>query len=128
MHVLQCVNSTDNNNSCHSQEEIDRIITYTIVQTSIPNTIFDFNNVKKPQKNTYDYHYSYLDKSLSKNYLNTLTTSILSSDYGLLSEYYRVESTNFNPNINYDPHVRKGANDPLYTFIVQNGFTFKIII
>ena len=124
-YVLQCVNSTENNNSCHSQEEIDRIITYTIVQTSIPNTIFDFNNVKKPQKNTYDYHYSYLDKSLSKNYLNTLTTSILSSDYGLLSEDYRVESTNFNPNINYDPNIRKGANDPLYTFIVQNGFTFQ---
>ena len=32
---------------------------------------------------------------------------------------------NFNPNINYDPNIRKSANDPLYTFIVQNGFTFQ---
>lgn len=40
----KCVNSTENNNSCASQEAIDQMISYTYVRTIMPTTTYDFNN------------------------------------------------------------------------------------
>ena len=51
---FQCVNSTDNKNSCAAQEAIDEMIKYTTVQATVPTTLYDFKNTKKSQKNVYD--------------------------------------------------------------------------
>ena len=72
-YMFPCVNSTSNNNSCASQEAIDEVIQYTLVQTSIPTTMYDFKNSKKLKKNVYNYHLTRLDKTLEKNYMNSLT-------------------------------------------------------
>ena len=37
-------------------------------------------------------------------------------DNGLIYDDYRLKSTNFNPNINYDPKLRE-TNDPLYMYL-----------
>ena len=123
--LYQCLNSSENNYSCASQQSIDEMIKYTYVQTTLPTTVFDFNNVKKPQKNIYDYHYTYLDKSMLKLYINSVTTTTLYTDYGLISEDYRLQSTNFNPNINYDPKIRE-SNDPMFIFNVGVSLNFQI--
>ena len=113
--LYQCVNSTRNNNSCAPQEEIDKMIKYTTVQSTIPTTLFDFKNYKMPQKNMYDYHYTKLEKSMLKYYTNYLKTTTLYRDEGLINDEYRARSTNFNPNLNYDPRFRE-ENDPLFVF------------
>ena len=123
--LYQCVNTTTNNNSCCPQEEIDEMIKYTTVQTTIPTTIYDFKNYKKPQKNNYDYHYTKLDKSMLKYYQNSLITSTLFLDDGLLSDHYRTVSVNFNPNIDYDPNLRK-ENDPLFVFDCMISYNFQM--
>ena len=122
--VYPCMNSTSNNNSCAPKEAIYDMIPYTTVQTTIPTTIYDFKNYKKLQKNIYDYHFTKLDHSMLKYYQNQLTTSTLYVDDGLLSDNYRSESTNFNPNINYDPNLRKD-DDPLFVFECQLSLNFQ---
>lgn len=113
--LYQCVNSTNNNNSCASQEEIDEIIKYTTVQVSIPISLFDFKNYKKPQKNIYQDQFTKLDKSVLKYYTNYMISTSLYIDDGLINDDYRHQSTNFNPKVNYDPKFRE-VNDPLYVF------------
>lgn len=120
--VFQCVNSSSNNNSCAPQNEIDEMIKIAYIQTSLPNTVYDFKNYKKPQKNIYDYHYTFLDKSLIKTYYNYLTITNLFIDDGLFSEDYKIVSTNFNPNIDYDPNVKQKDNDPLFQLIITLSF------
>lgn len=122
--LYPCVNSTKNNNSCASQEAIDEIIKYTTVQTTIPTTIYDFKNNKNIKKNIYNYHYTNLDKSMLKFYENLLITSSLYIDEGLLTDDYRLQSTNFNPNIIYDPNLRKDS-DPLFVFATVIGYNFQ---
>ena len=122
--LYQCVNSTSNNNSCASQKDIDEIIQYTYVQTSLPKTVYDFKNPKQFQKNIYDYHYTSLDKSMNKYFLNTLTTTTLYIDDGLLNDDYRALSINFNPNIDYDPSIRNDG-DPLFSFRCELLLNFQ---
>ena len=98
------------------------MIKITFIQTSLPNTVYDFKNYKKPQKNNYDYHYTFLDKSLVKTYYNYLTTTNLYIDDGLFSEDYNIVSTNFNPSIDYDPNVRQLGGDPLFQLIITLSF------
>ena len=114
--LYQCVNSTNNNNSCAPQEEIDQIIKYTTVQATVPTTLFDFKNYKKPQKNFYAFYLTKLDKSMLKYYANNMIITSLYIDNGLIYDDYRLKSTNFNPNINYDPKLRE-TNDPLYMYL-----------
>ena len=123
--LYQCANSSKNNNSCPSQPEIDYMIKYTTIQTSVPTTVYDFNNAKKPQKITYDYRIPTLDKSMKKKYNNFMTTSILYTDYGVISEEYRLQSTNFNPNLEYDPNLRQEI-DPLFVYESELSMNFQI--
>ena len=52
-----------------------------------------------------------------------MTTTKLYTDYGLISDDYRVESTNFNAKIDYDPYIRQSVDDPLFHFTC--GFNFQ---
>lgn len=123
--VYPCSNSTKNNNSCAPQEKINDMIQYTYVQTSMPTTVYDFNNVKRPQKNIYDYRYTFLDKTMMKYYMNQVTTYLLYSDDGLVSEDYKLQATNFNPNVNYDPNIRNPDN-PLFKSEFYVSMNFQI--
>lgn len=123
--VYTCENSTENNNSCASNQEIDEMLKYIQIQTSIPTTIYNFQNTGKPQSNFYDYQNIQLDKSLVKYYQNSLIPTYLYTDYGLITEDYQLMETNFNPRIFYDPKVRKNR-DPLFIFDFIVGQNFQI--
>ena len=123
--VYQCVNSTNNNNSCASTEEIDEMMRFLEVQTSIPNTLYDFRKSADPQKTVYDYQFIKLDKTLVKYYVNGLITTLLYTDYGLIYEDYRLMDTSFNPKIVYDPKIRKGS-EPLFVFDFRVDQNFQI--
>ena len=121
--VYPCVNSTENNNSCSSNEDIDEMLKYVQIQTSIPSTIYNFQNSGQPQSNYYEYQNYQLDKSMYKYYQNGLIPTLLYTDYGIINDDYRLMQTNFNPKIFYDPKIRKDS-DPLFVFdfIVNQNF------
>ena len=121
--VYRCVNSTENNNSCASDEEIDEMLEFIQVQTSIPTTIYNFQKTGNPQSNFYDYQNIQLDNYLFKYYQNGLIPTFLYTDYGILNDDYRLMGTNFNPKIFYDPKIRK-KSDPLliFDFLVNQNF------
>ena len=52
--IFKCQNSTSNNNSCATDEEIMEMIQFISVQIQLPRTFYDFANVKMPRKRTYD--------------------------------------------------------------------------
>ena len=116
------MNSTDNKNSCAAQEAIDEMIKYTTVQATVPTTLYDFKNTKKSQKNVYDYRNTKIEKSMVKFYKNQIITTNLYMDDGLLYDDYQLQSTNFNPNIDYDPFIRNNSVDPLYMFVYTISF------
>ena len=116
--IYECQNYTDSSN-CASQEEIDKILKNLNVQASIPSTLYDFQNVQAPQKNFYEFQFIAMDKSMFKYYENHLVPTMLYTDYGLIFEDYRLEETNFNPNVFYDPRIRQ-QYDALfdYNFVI----------
>ena len=116
--IYECQNYTNSSN-CASQEEIDKILKNLNVQASIPSTLYDFQNVQAPQKNFYEFQFIAMDKSMFKYYENHLVPTMLYTDYGLIFEDYRLEETNFNPNVFYDPRIRQ-EYDALfdYNFVV----------
>ena len=48
--VRLCQNTTENNNFCASHEEIIEMLNYVFVQVYVPESVFDFNNQKNPEK------------------------------------------------------------------------------
>lgn len=82
---MKCENSTENNNSCASDLEIEDILKYIQVQATVPKSVYDFNNLKNPRKRTYDYQYYHLDFSLLKWYSGTLIPVYLETDHGIIS-------------------------------------------
>ena len=89
--ISQCANSTANGNFCASQNEIDKMVQYMNIQATIPTTLYDFQNVNKPQRNFYDFKLIDLDKSMTKNYKNYLIPTLLYTDHGLLNDDYQLE-------------------------------------
>ena len=94
--VVKCQNSTVNNFSCASNDEIAQIMPYVSVSIGTPNTVYDFNKNSNPKGRNYDYNYYHLDSILYKRAGYQLTPVKLFSDYGLLTEDYVLEDVDFN--------------------------------
>lgn len=94
--IHKCINSTKNNNSCASDDEINEIIKTLEFQTSIPRTIFDFNDVDNPRKRTYDYRLYSLDFQFCKKFLSYLMPIYLKTDEGIIFDDYKLNSIDFN--------------------------------
>lgn len=75
--VEKCVNSSMNNFSCASEEEINKIIKSTDVQVSLPKSIYDFSDIASPRKRAYDYKIYKLDEPFSSLYQNYLFSNYL---------------------------------------------------
>ena len=123
--VNQCINSSANNNSCASKEQIKSMLKSIQVLSSIPKTIYDFQS-QIPNSNVYDYHLTFLDPFLTKNYMNGIIPSFLMKDDSLISENYVLDKTNFNPDITYDPQVREETDRLLFRMGIGISFNEKI--
>lgn len=124
--IYGCKNSTENQYSCASPEEIDEIIPNVVIQATIPLTLYDFQNTQKPQQNFHDFSYIRLDKLMYKYVQNQLIPTFLFADYGYLYEDYRLHATNFNPNIFFDPLARK-ESQPFYDYMFAISLDVKSI-
>ena len=97
LRIKQCQNSSFNNNSCASQEEITLMLRYVDIQVTIPKTNYDFKNQSYPIKRSYVYEHYRPDFKFKKTVINKLNPSILFSDHGLINDDYQLNSVNFNP-------------------------------
>ena len=112
--VSKCRNSTENNNFCASEDEINDIMKYVLVQASIPKSVFDFNNPINPRKRTYQYQLYHLDTGLMKYLTGQLSPIFLKTDHGLISDDYSLDSVDFNlENLASEAMFRKNENTVL---------------
>lgn len=125
--VVKCVNSTENNNSCASREEIDKFIKESIqVQVANPMTFYDFNNVTNIRKRTYENENYFLDPALKKIVLNKLKPSELIMDYGTFVEedYHLIATDIFTESTQKDIYLNTNENEVV---LLDYRFSFSQI-
>lgn len=91
-----CKNSSENNYSCASYEEMNEIIKYVVVQVSFPQTIYDFKKTNSPRKRIYDYKQYLIDPNFVKAYLANIIPSFLYTDTGIFQTNYELDSVDYN--------------------------------
>lgn len=69
--IYPCHNSTVNNNSCASYDEIEEILEYVVITIGAPKTIYDFSGEQLFSR-VYDYQTYYLSRDSSFWYTNNL--------------------------------------------------------
>jgi len=122
--ISKCQNSTENNNFCASEDEIAHIMKFIVVQTSIPKSIYDFNNPMNPRKRSYDNRFYKLDYSLTKTLNVALFPAFVYLDHGMIEEEYDCETIDFNMEyLNYDLNSRGQSNDILFEQHLTIGLT-----
>jgi len=120
--ILLCENTTDNNYSCASSDEITQMLQYIQVQIRLPETDFDFNDNFSPRKRTYDYEAYHLDMSLYKYFLGYLMPVFLETDRGLFQEDYVLDSVDFNAEkITSESMMRSSTDSILLEYALQFG-------
>ena len=119
--VSQCRNSTDNNNSCASAEEILKMSKNVYIQASIPKTIFDFKNPSNSRKRSYDYNYYFIDINLKMYLATSLMPISFYTDHGYFSENYELESIDFNMDTTQEYHFARDT-DMLFEQEIQISF------
>lgn len=126
--IRKCYNSTANNFSCASDEEIEYIIKSMMVQLNIPSTIYDFKDVQSPRKRTYITKKYHLDLSLSKVYYGSLLPNYLYTDQGSFYEDFQLDSIDFNlDSLDYEFMIRNPAtSNVLFQFYYNFGLNQQI--
>lgn len=121
--VSKCRNSTKNNNSCASEEEIRQKLPLIYVQATLPTTTYDFNNIEKPRAHSYDYKNYGLDNDLTKFYTNFIKPQYLYTDTGILNQDYHLDSIDFSvKSQQLDMHLRKTGEDILFNYALDFDF------
>ena len=120
--ISKCRNSTENNFSCASEEEIQAILPFVTAQISHPKTIFDFMNYKNPRKRSYDYQYYNLDYSSQRLYTGMLIPVYLLTDQGIINDDFVLDSLDFNQESLWPQSMmRTQDQDVLFSYSVTLG-------
>lgn len=119
--VSKCVNSTKNNFSCASEEEISKIIKSTYVQATMPNSIYDFQKNSNARIRSYDNKLYDLDENFAKTFRATLVPHYLYTDVGILSEDYELNSVDFNVN-SLQADIMSPNDNVFFRYQVTIGF------
>lgn len=107
-----CQNSSTNNNSCSSLEEIHKYAKYLFLDVWVPKTNYDFRNIKDPRTRSYDIYYYTLDPELSKLIMINVVPTHLFKDKGLFTEDYEEDEIYFDiEHFHYDTLTRKYSEE-----------------
>lgn len=116
LQIRPCKN-TSVSSKCASEEKINEIIKYTIIQASIPMTNYDFKNQSSIIRRTYKYEYYRIDRNLKKLINLAINPTFLYKDYGLFADDYKLDSINFNPGQQtIDFNSKKEEDDVLFSY------------
>ena len=89
--IYPCVNSTKNNYSCKSQEEIDFYLTSGYFSIVLKDFGLNPSNYTNPIVPTLQDLYTTIDKSLYKNYILNFGITEIHTDAGLINEKGKIE-------------------------------------
>lgn len=126
--LMKCENSTNNNFSCATDEEINEIMNYFYFEIKVPKTFYDFKKTQYPRKRSYELPWITLDLELTKIYTSELIPVYLYTDNGFFLPDYHLKSIDFNPetheinlgfpknngNLLYSHSVALGNNKQIY--------------
>lgn len=116
--VLKCHEDEINTNiSCATDEELEEILPFLIIQAFIPKTSYDFRNPANPRKRNYDVKSFHLDLALTKWYTGFLYPIFLKTDVGIFNENYLLNSVDFNEDqTQSEILLRKQKNNVLFQY------------
>ena len=84
--VSPCVNSTNNNNSCKPQEEIDKRLNSGYFSIVLKDFGLNPSNFSSPRIPTLQDLYTTIDRRLSKNYILNFGITEIHTDLGMIKE------------------------------------------
>lgn len=122
--VLKCQNSTDNNFSCASNEEIQKLMPSIKIQVSTPQTNYDFNDPYNPRNRTWNNQMYHPDYNLVKWFSAALGTVAIKTDHGIMTEEYVSDTIDFNVNnLQYETMVRNVEENEIFLqYDIKFGF------
>lgn len=119
--LTMCKNSSLNNFSCASNEEIINLLQDVTLQIGFPRSIYDFKDTKMPRKRSYDYQSFIFDADLVKMYTGFLMPVYLHTDKGILQESYELDSLDFNlEKLVLETKIRK-EGEILFSLVLNTG-------
>ena len=89
--IYPCVNSTENNNSCKSQEEIDNYMSSGYFSIILKDFGLNPSNFSFPVVPTLQDLYTTIDKKIMKNYILNFGITEIQTDKGIVNENIKVK-------------------------------------
>lgn len=121
--IERCINSTENNFTCASREEIDAVIDFGYIQVSLPKTFYDFNNPANCRKRSFQYKIYALDPGFFHYYDVSLIPNYLLTDHGIINSDYKLDSVDFNPeSFNYQAFSEELNDGILFQYNIAFDF------
>lgn len=114
--IRRCVNSSENNNFCMPENEIEERIKNTYVQVTLPKSIYDFNDFEHPRKRTYEYKLYTLDPAFGQYYVGYLLPIFLMTDTGSFVDNYELDSVDFNTEEIQYQILSNNNQSPIFVF------------
>ena len=109
--VEKCQNSTANNFSCASEQEIMEMLPGIYIQISLPKSYYDFKDIKNPRKRTYDFQFFKLDANSIKSFEQKFLPIYLYTDKGIINDDYKLDSIDLIPNERLSNSFARDLND-----------------
>ena len=91
LRIYPCVNSTENNNSCKPQEEIDNYLTSGYFSIVIKDFGLNPSNYSFPVLPTFQDLYTTIDKRIYRNYILSFGVTEIHTDTGLFMQKLKVD-------------------------------------
>ena len=91
LRIYPCVNSTNNNNSCKPQEEIDKYLTSGYFSIVIKDFGLNPSNYTFPVLPTFQDLYTTIDKRIYRNYILSFGVTEIRTDTGLFEKKLKVD-------------------------------------
>ena len=125
--IEKCQNTTNNNNSCASDYEIEKILNSVYLQITIPKSIYDYKKYENPRKRAYDYQFYTLDYGVTKGYTETLIPTYLYTDIGIINDEYNLDSVDFNQdNLQVESRIRTPEQNTFFSYSIKIGMNQQL--
>ena len=125
--LYPCQNSSLNNWSCKSHEEIKKFFEKKMFSIIFNNFNFDFHNFTNPFKPSQNYIMNFLDSALIKSNFIYLKTAEVDTNDALFCKNSRIQTSIVLDKNGQDYELRKSDSDPFLFFLHQHYHIYIFI-
>ena len=108
---------------CANEPEMKHMLKYVSIAINMPRTTFDYSSKESQSKHLYEAETYYLDFVNAKYVNSYLAPVFLFSDYGVFSDDYHLDSTDFNVDKKYIDTYFRDIDEPSFSYYIQLGST-----